>query len=339
MRHTYAKQELDERYKKLPKALKDAMFSPEIAEKIFDIGKRNGLNIEKTGFIAEETGFIILGLTQPREFVGILADRLGTDRDAAYKIASEISHQVLFPLRETLKQTHDIQIGEQELQKEALAPKASSVTPPTAPLPAPISAPQARAPTPPIPIPAPLTPTPPTRTPPPPAPKPPPIPQAIPREIPKPSPSLPQEKPLPRNTIDLRLSIPELPAPEKPSMPSSPASPIPQPMPPKPVAPAPLVVPPKPQPAFTPQPTFAQNPKIPPIDLRNVPKPFVPPAPETPKPQQPPLSPEIKTTEEAMTRPPMPEPPEIKTEPETLKPAPEKKTLNPGFDPYREPIE
>src|SRR3989338_8758982 len=109
---TYTKQELEERYEKLPDALKDAIFSTEIADKIFETGKKNGLTVEKIGFLAEETGRVILGLTRPNEFVGLLAELLGSTTDAAQKIASDINHAVFFPLREVLKQTHQVDVGE-----------------------------------------------------------------------------------------------------------------------------------------------------------------------------------------------------------------------------------
>lgn len=193
MPHTYAKEELEERYKKLPSVLKDAMFSPEVAEKMFEIGKKNGLTIEKTGFMAEETGFIILGLTQPREFVKILSDRLDTDRDTASKIASDINHAILFPLRETLKSAHDIEVGEAELhgpatdiaavaRRDAISRDTDSLRPATGivppsgvkpPAPVPpvsISMPLSSIPTPqktPAPVPTPVAPSPRPTSPPP----------------------------------------------------------------------------------------------------------------------------------------------------------------------------
>lgn len=136
MPRIYAKQELEERYKKLPEVLKDVMFSPEVAEKMFEIGKKNGLTIEKTGFMAEETGFVILGLTQPQKFVDILSDRLDADRNTASKIASDINHAVFFPLRETLKSTHDIEVGETQLHSpaaEIIRPSGGARPPAAAP--------------------------------------------------------------------------------------------------------------------------------------------------------------------------------------------------------------
>lgn len=113
----YTQQQLEERYQKLPDILKDAMFSADIAAKIFTIGKKHGLTIDKIGLMAEETGYIILGLTRPAEFIQILNESLAVEESKARAIAIDISHQVLFPLREALKTTHQVEVSEEAMQK------------------------------------------------------------------------------------------------------------------------------------------------------------------------------------------------------------------------------
>lgn len=113
----YTRQELKQRYEKLPEVLKDAMFSADIATKIFAIGKKHGLTIEKTGFMAEETGYLILGLTRPAELVNILTEALEVKEEQAKEIANDLNHQIFYPLREALKNAHQIEIGEGALQK------------------------------------------------------------------------------------------------------------------------------------------------------------------------------------------------------------------------------
>lgn len=139
----YTQQQLEERYQKLPDVLKDAMFSVDVAAKMFEIGKKYGLTIDKIGFMAEETGYIILGLTRPSEFVKNLTEALAVEESKARTIASDINHQVLFLLREALKTTHQIEINEEAIQKNSIILKKN---PPlqsaTAPSPEIISAPK-----------------------------------------------------------------------------------------------------------------------------------------------------------------------------------------------------
>lgn len=157
----YTQQELKERYEKLPEVLKNAMFSADIAAKIFEIGKKHSLTIEKIGLMAEEVGYLILGLTRPTELVSALGEALGVKENQTKEIASDLNRQIFFPLREALKAAHQIEIGEEEIQKGAVEIK----TPPLPPLPKP--APAAIPPTPPVtpipkptPIPAPPKPAP-----------------------------------------------------------------------------------------------------------------------------------------------------------------------------------
>ena len=129
MAKTYTKQERDERYERLPQVLKEALFSADIAEKMFALGKKYALTMEKIGFMSEEAGLVVLGLTPPRAFTAVLAERLQIPADAAEKIALEISHEIFFPLREALKQTHQIDVGEGAVMSEELRIKKFTPTP------------------------------------------------------------------------------------------------------------------------------------------------------------------------------------------------------------------
>ena len=127
----YTQQQIDERYEKLPDVLKDAMFSPDIADKMVEAGKKAGLTLDKIGEIAEETGFVVLGLTAPKDFVKALEARLEKDAGKAVEIAKEINHQVFFPLREELKKAHNIEIAAEELEKKEPLVRRQIPTQPT----------------------------------------------------------------------------------------------------------------------------------------------------------------------------------------------------------------
>lgn len=150
----YTQKELEERYQKLPDVLKNAMFNADIAAKIFEIGKKHGLTIDKIGFMAEETGYIILGLTRPAEFVQGLNKVLAVEESRARAIAIDLSHQILFPLREALKTTHQIEVNEETIQKNFVILK-KPVPPQTTTAPAPPIIPRPPEPLPPQTKPAP----------------------------------------------------------------------------------------------------------------------------------------------------------------------------------------
>ncbi len=97
-----------DRLDKLPPQLKDAMFSDLNAEKMFDIGKKHGLLIDKIGEMTNETGLLMIGITHPNEFVGNLAERLQIDRETASKIADDINREIFAPVRDHLRAMFDM---------------------------------------------------------------------------------------------------------------------------------------------------------------------------------------------------------------------------------------
>ncbi|MFH1979085.1 MAG: hypothetical protein ABII97_01725 [Patescibacteria group bacterium] len=99
-------QQLDSLYKKLPEDVQEAYFSANTSEVLQTIGKRNGLNIERTGQLADEVGLFMLGIIGPKDFVRKIADKLGAEKESAQKIAQEINEQIFSKIRESLKMIH-----------------------------------------------------------------------------------------------------------------------------------------------------------------------------------------------------------------------------------------
>lgn len=140
----YTPEEIEERFTRLPEPLKDEMMSVENSERIFEVGKKFALTIEQIGFLAEESGYVVLGLTHPNNFVQRLKDHLRIDEKKAKTIAQEINHQVFFPLREMLKNTHQFELTQEQIQTSPppippiprVQPPAPK-TPPAPPVPVP----------------------------------------------------------------------------------------------------------------------------------------------------------------------------------------------------------
>lgn len=128
---TRTQDEIDDRFGKLPNVLQDALFDPKIAQKIFAIGDQFELTIEQIGFLAEETGFVMLGFTRPNMFKDAIKERLGVDNTRGESIAHEINNQIFFLLREAMKSSLGIDI----VQKKTLEPVKPSI--PSEPKPSP----------------------------------------------------------------------------------------------------------------------------------------------------------------------------------------------------------
>lgn len=120
------KQQLEERYNELPSVLKNALFSVEIAEKIFSLGGKYGISIENNSYLAEEIGHVILGFTPIKEFPKKLQDKLGLLDDEIDELIKDINKEILFPIREALKSAHNIEIDVETTFSESSSPETTS---------------------------------------------------------------------------------------------------------------------------------------------------------------------------------------------------------------------
>lgn len=126
----YTQDQIDEKIQKLPQALQDSLFSPSIAEKIFDLGVENNLNIEQAGVLGEEVGNIILGFIRPEDFAKVLRESLQIAEADAKKIAGEINQAILVPLRDLLKSAHGIDVKGEAVSGTPVFMQKPSAPPP-----------------------------------------------------------------------------------------------------------------------------------------------------------------------------------------------------------------
>lgn len=122
----YTQEELRERYLKLPKQLQDALFSVDSAEAVRQIGEKYKLMIDKIGLLADETGYVMLGITHPKDFISKISERLQVDQKTARLLAEEINEKIFAPVREHLKKLHGL--GE-EIKKPKPEPKLEFAPP------------------------------------------------------------------------------------------------------------------------------------------------------------------------------------------------------------------
>ncbi|MBI2639703.1 MAG: hypothetical protein HYW90_02305 [Candidatus Sungbacteria bacterium] len=94
------------RYESLPEDLKQALMGVETAGELYKIGKNANLSVEKIGRLAEEVGLIILGLTPSQNFISDLKQMLEVPQEKAEEVASEVNTRIFLPIRESLKRLH-----------------------------------------------------------------------------------------------------------------------------------------------------------------------------------------------------------------------------------------
>ncbi|MBI4114886.1 MAG: hypothetical protein HY445_03530 [Candidatus Niyogibacteria bacterium] len=132
-----SKTEIQERYRNLPDALREAVFSTEITETLLTLGKKYNLSIEKIGELHTETNYIIFGISHPRDFIRNIQKATGVDALTAKNIAQEVNTLIFANIRDELKKLHGIK---EETGQEGITP-SKSPHPPQAIKPLPTLAP------------------------------------------------------------------------------------------------------------------------------------------------------------------------------------------------------
>src|SRR3989338_2348684 len=126
-----------QRFNTLPQDVKDAMMSVSTSEIIYETGRKFGLNIEKTGLLAKQVGFVMLGMLPARDFIRDMIKILGVDPRTAQGLAADINHRIFLPIRENLKKIHGVAFNEdvsrqpQDMPQKPLDAPQASVTPHT----------------------------------------------------------------------------------------------------------------------------------------------------------------------------------------------------------------
>ncbi|MDA1334915.1 MAG: hypothetical protein O2794_02775 [bacterium] len=100
---TFSQEEVLSRYERLPRRVRDALFASATTDKMLNIGKRHGLMLDKVGVLAEETGYVMLGLTSPQNFAGRLTESLGITQAQAKAVVDDVNSEVFKEIQENLK--------------------------------------------------------------------------------------------------------------------------------------------------------------------------------------------------------------------------------------------
>lgn len=100
---TYTLEQIEEKYRQLPEAVKEAMYSVETSDQIMALGKKYNLHIDQIGLLAEETGLVMLGLTPYYQLVDNIQKKLGLSRTVAEDITIDVNTEIFLPIREFLQ--------------------------------------------------------------------------------------------------------------------------------------------------------------------------------------------------------------------------------------------
>ncbi len=104
----YTEEEIIEKYKELPSDVRGAIFAVDSIASIEEIGKKYKLSVDKIGNLSNEIRMLMLGITEPPEFIPNISRRLGVDKNIAREITKEVNEKIFSKIRESLKKIHNI---------------------------------------------------------------------------------------------------------------------------------------------------------------------------------------------------------------------------------------
>ena len=100
-----ARKLIQEQYAKLPPGLQRAIQASNLHEKIIHIGQEHQLHVDQLQQLEDETLLLMMGFTDPDDFVDALTNELHLEQVKALGISNDIGQDILLPIRESLKQT------------------------------------------------------------------------------------------------------------------------------------------------------------------------------------------------------------------------------------------
>lgn len=102
MAYTYSKEDLLSIYRSLPDDLQNVIFSPETSEFYDVIAKKFTLNATQREVLSHQSSLLLMGITQPQQFVIALTDELKISREQATLIAQELNLNIFNSVKSSL---------------------------------------------------------------------------------------------------------------------------------------------------------------------------------------------------------------------------------------------
>lgn len=109
----YSSEQFWKLYEKLPQELKDALFSEETGNNIYEICQKNEIE-DNLDEVVEYVGQVLVGVLPLEEFQEILEKELKIKKDTAKKVAYEINRFIFYPVKPCLEEFYKMEITPKE---------------------------------------------------------------------------------------------------------------------------------------------------------------------------------------------------------------------------------
>jgi hypothetical protein len=112
----YTMTQLHEILKGLPPDVNEAIGSVNYIDTLTDMEKKYRLHIDQMDALGNEIYKLMLGLTPPQQFVGVIKTSANLSDETAKQIAAEVNEKIFRPIRESLIQIHQMDTAEESVQ-------------------------------------------------------------------------------------------------------------------------------------------------------------------------------------------------------------------------------
>ncbi|HWO07731.1 MAG TPA: hypothetical protein VNM40_04100 [Candidatus Paceibacterota bacterium] len=96
--------QLQQRFKELPKVIRDAILSADVEKHLRDLANIHKLHLDQWQRLENEVMLTLLGFEQPEDLEGNIKSEIGLADDAAHSLALDINKIVFEPIRQKLEQ-------------------------------------------------------------------------------------------------------------------------------------------------------------------------------------------------------------------------------------------
>lgn len=104
MAKKYNREQLWKLYEKLPEDLKEAIFSGDTAENLYEACARNGIEDDRIPEIARYVGRVLLGILPLDKFQKTLEEEVKLKKETAKRISREVNRFIFYPLKSSLEE-------------------------------------------------------------------------------------------------------------------------------------------------------------------------------------------------------------------------------------------
>ena len=152
-RQIHTAEETQKRFAQLPEQVQDLLYSHKMFGILQEVANKNQLHIDQLGTLEMETGQVMLGFTEAKDYPDALMQSLQIDKVKADTIAKEIDEMLFSKIRDAMKQTSAAAIAPEKIsnppamsasavpEKSVVMPSAAKAPVPTVTTPAPSATP------------------------------------------------------------------------------------------------------------------------------------------------------------------------------------------------------